>query len=619
MNIPLPEEENFKITNNYYIIIKQISEDFSKYIINFKLSSIDYLKKLTANNEKFNLNVLENKYKITSLKDLNIQHILTLSSVIPKIIEQQIINLDYFIQEIDKKLEKFEKIYNEQSSRYLEQYNNYKEIKNELNKKYPEIERLKVNYITNISSVEEMVHKFYMKKNFTKKRLNSISSASQTDNNRRESIKLEQNNMSIEEQVNSNIQKVKRIEEDYKYNIAIVKSIEDKYMKISKESKENIRKILCELLNGYKEFIVDCMIFLKNCYKVPLSEIDTYMNDINNMNEFEIFDKIILSSYKANKDLVNINPQKYTLKFFRQNNNEEGKDEYDKIKNKIKRSNSMRLQEEDFQEMDFLQEQEIFLTIKKMKDNFDLLNSNDFDLNLEEEKLRCKYLTLKILSFAPISKLYSDKIPSITDEEIIELEKLIDKKVNRVIFIQKMSQFRTRGIFEIPEREYCILSKLFTKIVKKIESDIDYDSAVNLIILSQTYFRIKEGKKEYLQIQIMNNDLFKTKKFWEMYANYSITKAVSSCVISENAEDKEIEESFSNIVFAQLLPITDNMIDFGLDINIVEGIILPFINQYKIGPELAITITSVIDAKKLEAQEKNKNDNNINKDIEKKE
>ena len=60
------------------------------------------------------------------------------------------------------------------------------------------------------------------------------------------------------------------------------------------------------------------------------------------------------------------------------------------------------------------------------------------------------------------------------------------------------------------------------------------------------------------------------------------------------------------------------MIDFGLDINIVEGIILPFINQYKIGPELAITITSVIDAKKLEAQEKNKNDNNINKDIEKK-
>ena len=55
---------------------------------------------------------------------------------------------------------------------------------------------------------------------------------------------------------------------------------------------------------------------------------------------------------------------------------------------------------------------------------------------------------------------------------------------------------------------------------------------------------------------------------------------------------------------------TDNMIDFGLDINFVEEIIIPFISKYKIGPELAVTITSVIEAKKLEAQEKNNKDNN---------
>ena len=105
------------------------------------------------------------------------------------------------------------------------------------------------------------------------------------------------------------------------------------------------------------------------------------------------------------------------------------------MKNKIKKSNSAILLEEGFQEMDYSQEEEIFLTIKKMTENFELLDSNNFDLVLEEQKLRCKYLTLKLLAFAPISKLYSDKIPSITDEEIIELEKLIDKKVNMVIFI----------------------------------------------------------------------------------------------------------------------------------------------------------------------------------------
>ena len=616
MNISLPEEKNFKITDNYYSVIKQIKEEFRKYIINFKVISNEYLKKLNANNEKFNFQYLEKKYKEIEFKDLNLKHILNLASIIPTVIEQQIINLDYFTKAVDDKVESFEKIFNEKSSQYLEQFNNYKDVRNELTKKYREIDRLKVNYITNMSSVEEMIHKFYMRKNNTKKRLNSISSLN--ENNKKEN-KKESNDISIEEQVNNNIQKVKKIEEDYKTSVGKIKSIEDKFVKVSKESKENIRKILCEILNGYKEYIFDCMLFLKNCYKLPLSEVDMYMNDLAQLDECVNFDKIIVSSYKKANNLININPEKYTLKFFQKkkesSKNIEGELTNEEKKNKIKKSDSTNLvnpMDEGFQEMDFLQEEEIFLTIKKMMENFELLNSNNFDLVLEEEKLRCKYLTLKILSFAPISKLYSDKIPPITEDEINELKKMIDKKVNRVIFIQKLSQFRTRGIFEIPEREYSILSILFNKIVKKIESDIDYDSAINIIILSQTYYRIKEGEKEYLQKQIVTNDLFKSKKFWEMYANYSITKEISNCVIGENDEDYVIEENYSNTVFAQLIPITDNMIDFGLDINIVESIILPFMKRYKFSPELQESITSIIEAKKIELQEKNKKENENN-------
>ena len=116
MSIPLPEEENFKITNNYYLIIKQISEDFTKYIINFKMYSHDYLKKLISNNEKFNLDVLEKKYRGLSYKDLDLKHIFSISSIIPVVIEQQIINLEFFIKGIDEKVENFEKIFSEKSS-----------------------------------------------------------------------------------------------------------------------------------------------------------------------------------------------------------------------------------------------------------------------------------------------------------------------------------------------------------------------------------------------------------------------------------------------------------------------------------------------------------------------
>ena len=623
MSIILPEEKNFKITNNYYQVIKQISEEFKIYLNNLRLIIVEYIKKLKQNNEKFNTSSLENKFEELGYKHVNLKHIISITSIIPSVIEQEMTNLDFFVKSIDEKFENFDKIFKEKSSQYLEQYNSYKDVKNELSKNYREIEHLKVNYITNISMVEEMVHKFYVKKNNMKKRLNSISFTS--SNERKKEVTKEPNNISIEEQINSNIQKVKKIEEDYKNNIAIVKSIEDKYIKISKESKEKIRKILCELLNGYKELIFNCMLFLTNCYKVPLSEIDTYMRDMVQIDECENFDKIILSSYKKDKTLTNISPQKYTLKFFKffKNNNtnvnEEQLNNEENNINKSKRSNLTGLAGEGFQELDFLQEEEIFMTIKKMTENFELLNSNNFNVSIEEEKLRCKYLTLKILSFAPISKLYTDKIPPITDEEVAEIEKLMDKKINRVIFIQKLSQFRTRGIFELPEREYTVLIKLFNKIIKTIEGDTDYDSAINIIILSQTYYKIKDGVKEYLQKEIMNNELFKSQKFWEMFANYSITKEVLNCKISDNAEDHDIEESYSNIVFAQLIPMTDNMIDFGLDINVVESIILPFTKKYKFNPELQETVASIINSKKIELQEKNKNKDKIedNNDINK--
>ena len=611
MSFSLPEEENFRITDNYYLVIKQISEEFIKYISNFKIFSIDYIKKISSNNQKFNIHNLPKIYKEMGIDQVKLDHIILISSIIPSIIEQQIINLDYFIQGIDEKIEYYQKIFNEKSSQYSLNFANYKEIKNELNKKYREIDKLKINYMTNISSTEEMVHKFYIKNSFNKKRFNSSQNPDFKDN-KNEINKVPQ--MSLEEQINFNIQKVKKIEEEYKDNIDLVKSLEDKYIIVAKDSKENIRKILCEILNGFKDLILDCMIFLKNCYKLPLSEIDTFMEEIIKLDEFDNFNKVINSSYVPEKKFQAINPQKYTLKLLQKNKiNIFTELEED---NKTKRSSTISLiSEEGFQEIDYIQEQEVFLTVKKMINNFDLLNLNDFDLSIEEEKLRCKYLTLKILSFSPSGKLYADKIPPITDEEAVEMEKMIHKKINRTILIQKLSQFRTKGIFEFPEREYKILSKIFNSIIKNIDNNIDYDCMINIIILSQTYYMIKKGKKEYLQKEIMDNDIFKTKKFWETYVNYSIVKELTNCQIGDNVKDQDIEERYSNIVFSQLVPITNNMIDFGLDINDVEKIINPLVQKYNIKKELAESVSSIIDDIKNNKNNINENENDKNEII----
>jgi hypothetical protein len=556
------EEENLNITDKYFTFVKQLCEDYVKYIINYKIATGEYLKKIKINQEKYRPKLSET---VDQIKNINLNHIISLTSIIPKVVEQQIINIEYFFEGIDEKLDNFEKLIKEQNLAYIDTQSTFKEIKNELIKKYKEIEKLKLSFMTNITFVEENIHKFYKKK--SKSQLN----LSQMDSNHELDL----------DQINSYIQKTKKIEDEYITNISLVKNAEKSYIDIGDESKKKSRKILCQLANSLKELISDCMQLLSNSFKLPLSEIDTYLKDLISLDEYSKFDEIIQNSYQKDNKLQPINPEKYTLKFFQQKNNN----------NNNSTNNGL-------EEMDFVQEEEIFMTIKKMMENFDLLEKNKFNLKLEEEKLRCKYLTLKILSLAPSNKLNTNNVPNITPEEVEEIDEMLTKKQNRIIFIQKLSQFRTSGNFEIPDNMYNILSRLFNKIAKMVESDEDYESAVNIIILSQTYYITKNNDKKYLQNSIMNNAFFKRKKFWEAFLNYLINKEI--------AEQNGKSTDNTNIAFAQLISMINNMIEFELDVNIIEEIIFPLIEKYKISPELTELIFSPLNDKKKELENANK-------------
>ena len=604
------EEKNINICENYYNFIKQLSEDYLKYITNYKIASIDYLKKISLNHEKYSSKLTDVDEELVNI---NSTHIISVTSIIPKVVEQQISGLNDFLKQIDEKIINFDKLIKVKNTEFIECVSSFKDIKNELHKKYKEIDKLKANYMTNIELAEDAIHKYYMNQN-TKKKANS-----------KLMLTLDKNTefVSIEEQAKNSIQKTKKLEEEYVKNISLVKTVEKSYIDKSEASIKKSTKIVCEITSYLKELISDCLVFLNDSFKLPLVVIDTYLNEIVSLDEYTKFDDIIKSSYKNNIIFKQINPEKYTSKFFQQKNTSNNtKSNIINIKNIINRrvkSNSM--SKEDLQEMDFVHEEEKFLTLKKMLENFDLFESNKYNLDIEEEKLRCKYLTLKILSFAPKSKLYSNKITKISKAEVEEFEEMLKKKQNRVIFIQQLSQFRTRGIFDIPEKEYKILSRLFNKIAKLVESEEDFDSAINIIILSQTYYINKNNKKEYLHNAIMNNELFKSKKFWETFINYSIDKEIEKCKQNDKKNCKNIKENEANngnIAFAQLMSMINNMIEFELDINIVEEIILPIIKQYKIDVESVEAIYAPINEKKKDIKNENKSKSQKNQ-IEEKE
>lgn len=94
--------------------------------------------------------------------------------------------------------------------------------------------------MTNITSVEEIIHKLYSKKDKKKKnnfKLN-ISVFNTLDNNN--------NVSSFEEQVNSSIQKTKKIEQEYKTNFKLLQLAEKNFLEIAEKNKgknkENIMR-----------------------------------------------------------------------------------------------------------------------------------------------------------------------------------------------------------------------------------------------------------------------------------------------------------------------------------------------------------------------------------------
>ena len=161
-----PEEENLNILDNYYSFVKQLCEDYIKYITNYKIASVEFLKKITLNQEKYRPRIIEPADKP---KNINVGHIISMASIVPKVIEQQIINIEYFVEGITPKIDNYEKFLKDKCNDFIDYQNSYKDIKNELNKRYREIDKLKTNYMTNINLAEETIHKFYVKQNHKKK------------------------------------------------------------------------------------------------------------------------------------------------------------------------------------------------------------------------------------------------------------------------------------------------------------------------------------------------------------------------------------------------------------------------------------------------------------------
>ena len=557
------ELENIDISMNYFSLIKDMFSDYTQYIINYKAITNEYIKKLSLLQEQIGNKLFKNEKDISKRK---INHIYSLTLPIRKIIDSQIENWNIFLDGIELQIENNNKVIKEREIISNKLQLMLEDARKDLLKKYQEIDKLKDIFILNMENTEDIINKYL----------------TQIDNN-----------IITKDHMKSIISNTKKIEEEYLKLINSTKLYEENFDSQYTSALENLRKLASETSNQMKDSIIDFIVLLKNNIKIQLSEIDTYIPELNDLDEVKKIDNIILKSYKKDNQLIHVKPIKYKLKVFRKENAIGGKDNNNKLINQIF------YLEDGFGEMMLINDKNIIKTIRIMKENFETFEDDNLNIECEEEKLKCVELTKKIVDFE--DKKMFNNVP--TMEEIGLLINLLDKHHNRVVFLQQITLYRSKGEFEISLQTFDILSKLFNIIINKAQDDSDFHSIENIIILSHTYY-IKGEKKDdkiYLQKRIKNNDIFKSKNFWEEFLDFSINKAivknVNNDIESGNisiGNRKETGDKMKNIVFSQIVPYVHNMKAFEIDKEIIKEIVILKMEKYKMSNELIESVKGVI-------------------------
>ena len=155
---------------------------------------------------------------------------------------------------------------------------------------------------------------------------------------------------------------------------------------------------------------------------------------------------------------------------------------------------------------------------------------------------------------ADVSKILNDpkKFDNINDKIGEFRDLLLNQKdeANLVYieaFIKTLSYLRSKGRYSINDETYIIFSLLFFLLLKQNKNN-DY-ILKNLLMLSQTFYKIEGGDKIYISESLKNKDLFKSKEIWHRCINYSLKLANKDFIANKNEYINKInKDAYSTVI-----------------------------------------------------------------------
>ena len=551
MNIICNETENLKKVDIYYNEIVKIKKNLIDYFTKYNESTKEYLKNLKNLQKNYSNNLKKNEIN----NECDMSELYKLTILIPSLIKEKIGAFSLLTDLLTKSINEVNNTF-EENDRILKNIeSDYIDSKKDLENKNKLMEKLKNNFFSKAQETENLLIKYQKEK---------------------KSSKLKNNNKDMNEKIEESLKEMKRAEEEYINLVPNIQNLEDSFISRIESFKNTKKTILCSNVNLLKESIQNFIINYKNAFKMIFIEQDEELREMIELKLGEEIEKLIEKNRLINKPFRKCKIEPYKMKLL--DTHKEQLFSCDLYKDLT--SNE-------------IDDNDIFEIANKIYENLSLKNPK-YNIEIEKDKIITNNISNKILAFS--NQNISLEKP--TKEEINKIKKLMDSKYNREIFIQKLNEFRNHGVFIIPNENYIIIGEIINSILNRIMNDSDYYSAKNCIILSQTFYKKKDEQKIFLQEEIKNNPLFKNKLFWDDFILYSIQVGITESISSNlNYMNGDIKQ-YNNIVFAQLIPLADNMIEFGLDKEVIKELINPKIEYYKLSEESKKIIMDILEPKK---------------------
>jgi len=230
---------------------------------------------------------------------------------------------------------------------------------------------------------------------------------------------------------------------------------------------------------------------------------------------------------------------------------------------------------------------------------FNMIDENYYDLDIEKQKLDIIVKTGKLLGF-DFYKSLKTNIEIFSEEEITNyINFLFSKEDYLYQCLLCLNRFRSAGNLEFTEEQFDIFKIIFDKACDYLLEHKHRNIYYYVIILSQTYYKMDKSEKYFLQNYIGNKEFFKQINFWtefiEEMINEELTKFEKQSKNLDLSEEKK-KEKIDNIIFCKIISLSPSLNNFKFQKEELNSILLPLINKYNMKDENKNNIYSMLDA-----------------------